>query len=109
MKRKTLINHLSKAINYLSPGNSPAFADKEREQFINFIIKNGLFEKLLIKINNDPEWQELAKTNLVQYFVDVPQRYLSQSELAVLPIIEILKCEQGTVPVIKVISSKSLF
>lgn len=106
-EKKTLREYLSEATNYLSPSTSPEYQEMEREKFIEFCESHELSEKFLELIEKDQKWRDLAKHQPVHYFVDVP-KHLSKEDEERLPEIKLLACELGTVPVIKVLNSKSI-
>lgn len=105
-QKMTLREYLSEATNYLFPSMSPEHQKREREKFIEFCESHELSEKFLELIGKDQKWRDLANHQPVYYFVDVP-KHLSKEDEECLPEIKLLACELGTVPVIKVLNSKS--
>lgn len=101
MTTKTLKDYLSEATNYLNPALSEARLLEERKMAINFCEKHGLAEKFLNLVNSDSAWFKLAQTEPVQYFFDYP-RILNTVDEQKLPDINIIRCELGKVPVIKI-------
>ncbi len=108
MVKQTLKDYLFEATNYLCPTLSEARLLEEKERIISFCEKHGLSEKFLSLVESDPTWHDLSQKETVQYFIEYP-RFLTRSEESKLPDIEIIKCELGKVPVIKISVRKGSF
>lgn len=99
--RKKLEKYLSSSKNYLFPISSEADAQKEREQFIAFLEKNELFEKVLELVIQKPSWQKLADSNGICYFINLVEAKQDGKFPSNLPKVDLMIFDSGLTPVIK--------
>lgn len=99
--REQLNKYLSSSKNYLFPISDETDAQREREQFIAFLDRNELFEKLLKLVNKNLSWQKLADSNGICYFIDLVIPNKDGSFPPNLPNVDIMIFDYGKTPVIK--------
>ena len=102
---KTLKDYLANATHFLNPFLEGKKLEEQRKTFLDFCEAFGLDKDFEEQVSSNPEWQKLAETETVSFFVDVYQGR-SPSVSLTLPSIRIFCAVGSTIPVVKLMLDK---